>query len=64
MGVRMSLVEEYGNCGLRGHVPSKESGVTLGERKENIVDVGGNGQKKQSITEEQEAEMDKESNES
>lgn len=41
MGVRMSLVEEYGNCGLCGHVPSKESGVTLGERKENIVDVRG-----------------------
>ena len=37
----MRPMEEEGNCGLCGDVPSRESGVTLGERKENIVDVRG-----------------------
>lgn len=39
--------------------PSRESGVTLGERKENIVDVRGKRVEKQSITEGQKAEIDK-----
>lgn len=50
----MSLMEEWGNCGLCEYVPSTESGVTLGECKENIVDVRGKMGRKSKVLEKEE----------
>lgn len=41
MGIWVGLTEECRNCGLCEYAPSKEPGVTLGECKENVVDVRG-----------------------
>lgn len=59
MAIRMSLMEEEGNCGWCGCVPSRESGVTLGECKETIVDLRGKRVEKAKYYRRTEAETDK-----
>lgn len=49
-------MEEWGNCGLCEYAPSKESGVTLREWKETIVDVGGEMDRKSKELEKDEEE--------